>query len=163
MELKKLNCVNTWETSEVANLVFQWISGLNLAKHKFFPVSIVKLSRYTNARFRKIKLLAQEILRFARNERLSPNSAFRLKNKSRQSKSKRSSSWMGSLYSLYFYILVGHAIELLNCMFFSVNISECCSHIESFFHSTFRHLDSSLAWCFHVDLESIGTLSLGFI
>ena len=27
------------KTSEVANLVFQWIFVLNSAKHKFFPVS----------------------------------------------------------------------------------------------------------------------------
>ena len=45
MELKEINnCVNIWKTSEVANLVFQWIFVLNSVKHKFFPVSIVKPS-----------------------------------------------------------------------------------------------------------------------
>ena len=44
MELKELNCVNIWKTSEAANLVFQWIFVLNSVKHKFFHVSIVKQS-----------------------------------------------------------------------------------------------------------------------
>ena len=38
MELKELNWVNLWKTSEAANLVFQWIFSV---KHKFFHVSIV--------------------------------------------------------------------------------------------------------------------------
>ena len=43
MELKELNWLcKHMETSEAANLVFQWIFVLNLVKHKFFHVSIVK-------------------------------------------------------------------------------------------------------------------------
>ena len=46
IELKELDCVNIWKTSEEANLVFQWIFVLNSVKHKFFYVSIVK--EYSN-------------------------------------------------------------------------------------------------------------------
>ena len=43
MELKEINCVNIWKTSDAANLVFQWFFLLNSVKHKFFPGSIVKV------------------------------------------------------------------------------------------------------------------------
>ena len=36
--------LNQWKTSEAANLVFQWIFVLDLVKHNFFHVSIVKLN-----------------------------------------------------------------------------------------------------------------------
>ena len=44
MELKELNrlCKHNEKRSEAANLVFQLMFVLNLVKHKFFPVSIVK-------------------------------------------------------------------------------------------------------------------------
>ena len=36
--------MNTWTTSEAANLVLQWIFVLNLIRHTFFPVSIVNVT-----------------------------------------------------------------------------------------------------------------------
>ena len=43
MELKELNWLcKHMKKSEAANLVFQWIFVMDLIKHKFFHVSIVK-------------------------------------------------------------------------------------------------------------------------
>ena len=46
MELKELDCVNMWKTSEAANIVCQWIFVLNYVKHKLFHVSIVKMELF---------------------------------------------------------------------------------------------------------------------
>ena len=43
MELKELNFVNIWKTSEAVNLVFQWIFSV---KHKSLHVSMWVLLRY---------------------------------------------------------------------------------------------------------------------
>ena len=56
MELKEIDCVNIWKTSEAANLVFQWTFVLNSVKQKFFPVSIIK---HSSARRLDLKLVSE--------------------------------------------------------------------------------------------------------
>ena len=93
MDLKELNCVNIWKTSEAANLVFQWIVVLNSIKRKFFHVSIIK-KKATFVQGGKV-----EMITFQRNRhfrKVSVNKTFTHVQEQKKAMSPRHSTYIPS-------------------------------------------------------------------